>query len=195
MTEIVLHGLVSKKFKAVHKMANIKTPSDAIFAIDANYDGFKNFFLKEAEINNFYQFVVDGNLVENANEALEKKEMKRIDIVPYIGGSGPAIIAFVVTLAIGLVMAGIQYLMTPIPENEPRVMVAQLGGNSFWFASKYNITNQFVSTPIGYGELRVGSTVIETQIKATNRNETIAVGSSNSVSSSAGGGGGAGGSY
>ncbi len=195
MTEIVLHGLVSKKFKDVHKMANIKTPSDAIFAIDANYDGFKNFFLKEAKINNFYQFVVDGNLVENANEALEKKEMKRIDIVPYIGGSGPAIIAFVVTLAIGLVMAGIQYLMTPIPENEPKVMVAQLGGNSFWFASKYNLTNQFTSAPIGYGELRVGSTVIETQIKATNRNETISVGSSNSVSSSPGGGGGAGGTY
>jgi len=170
MTEITLHGLVSKKFKPHYKIANINKPVDAILAIDANYDGFKNFFLKEAERNNFYQFIVNGELVENANQALEKKEIKTIDIVPYIGGSGPFLIAFVVNLAIGLVMAGIQYLMTPIPENEPRAMVQQLGGNSFWFASKANFTSQFVSLPVGYGELRVGSRVVETVINAVDRN-------------------------
>jgi predicted phage tail protein len=191
MTEIVLHGLVSKKFKAVHKMANIRTPIDAVFAIDANYDGFKNFFLKEASINNYYQFIVDGDLVKNANQALEKKEIKKIDIVPYIGGSGPFLVAFAVNLAIGLVMAGIQYLMTPIPENEPKLVVAQLGGNSFWFASKSNFTQQYLNAPIGYGELRVGSNTIETQIKATNRNETVGkTTAGGSISSSAGAGGG-----
>lgn len=170
MTEITLHGLVSKKFKSHFKMANITKPVDAILAIDANYDGFKNFFLGEAERNHFYQFIVDGELVKNANQALEKKEIKTIDIVPYIGGSGPVAVAFVVNLAIGLVMAGIQYLMTPIPENEPQAMVQQLGGNSFWFASKANFTSQFVSLPVGYGELRVGSRVIETVINAVDRN-------------------------
>lgn len=170
MTEITLHGLVSKKFKPNFKMANITKAVDAILAIDANHDGFKNFFLREAERNHFYQFVVDGEVVENANQALEKKEIKTIDIVPYIGGSGAVAVAFVVNLAIGLVMAGIQYLMTPIPENEPKAMVQQLGGNSFWFASKANFTSQFVSLPIGYGELRVGSRVIETAINAVDRN-------------------------
>jgi predicted phage tail protein len=171
MTEITLHGLVSKKFKSNYKIANINKPVDAILAIDANYDGFKSFFLREAEINNFYQFIVNGDLVKNANQALEKKEIKTIDIVPFVGGSGPFVAAFFVNLAIGLVMAGIQYLMTPIPENEPRGMSAKLGGKSFWFATKGNITAQFVSVPVGYGELRVGSRVIETVIRAVDRNE------------------------
>lgn len=172
MTKITLHGLVSKKFKPHYRMANITKPVDAILAIDANYDGFKNFFLKESERNHFYQFIVDGELVENANQALEKKEIKTIDIVPFIGGSVPFLVAFAVNLAIGLVMAGIQYLMTPIPENEPAVMTQQLGGNSFWFASKANLTAQFISVPVGYGELRVGSRVVETTINAIDRNDS-----------------------
>lgn len=169
MTEITLHGLAAKKFKPSFKMSNISRPVDSILAIDANYDGFKNFFLQEAEKNNFYQFVVDGDLVTNANEALGRKEIQTIDIVPCIWGSAPVLVPFLVTLAIGLVMAGIQYLMTPIPESEPQVAVAQLGGNSFWFASKANIPAQFISVPLGYGELRVGSKVIEQTIRAIDR--------------------------
>ncbi len=169
MTEITLHGLVAKKFKPFFKMSNISRPVDSILAIDANCDGFKNFFLQEAEKNNFYQFVVDGDLVTNANEALGRKKIKTIDIVPCVWGSAPVLVPFLVTLAIGLVMAGIQYLMTPIPENEPKAAVAQLGGNSFWFASKANIPAQFISVPLGYGELRVGSKVIEQTIRAIDR--------------------------
>ena len=169
MIEIRLHGLVAKKFKPLFKMGNIFRPVDSILAIDANYNGFKNFFLQEAEKNNFYQFIVDGDLVKNANEALERKEIKTIDIVPYICGSVPVLVAFAVNLAIGLVMAGIQYLMTPIPENEPAAMTAQIGGQSFWFASKGNIPAQYISVPLGYGELRVGSRVIEQGIRAIDR--------------------------
>ena len=198
MTEITLHGLASKKFKSRYKIANIKNPIDAILAIDANYDGFKNFFLKESQRNNMYQFVVDGVLVKTAKEALDRKEIKRIDIVPYIGGSGPAAVAFFVNLAIGLIMAGIQYLMTPIPENEPRVMVAQMDGKSFWFASKQNAVAQYTPVPIGYGELRVGSKSVEIRVDAINRNETISAASptqaaiGGSVGSAAGQGGGGG---
>ena len=197
MTEIKLHGLAAQKFKPYYKMANIKNPIDAILAIDANYDGFKNFFLKEGQRNHMYQFVVDGALIKTAKEAVDKREIKRIDIVPYIGASGPALVAFFVTLAIGLIMAGIQYLMTPIPENEPRTMVAQLGGNSFWFASKENAVSQYISVPIGYGELMVGSKTVEVRIDAINRNETSeaaspvqSAGSGGTVGQSSGGGGG-----
>lgn len=150
-------------------MANIAKPVDAILAIDANYDGFKNFFLREAERNNLYQFIVDGELVENANQALNKREIKTIDIIPSVGGSGPFAIAFAVNLVIGLVMAGIQYLMTPIPENEPITMKLGVGGQSFWFASKGNSTTQYTSVPLGYGVLRVGSKIIESTILAADR--------------------------
>jgi len=195
MTEIRLHGLVARKFKPHFKMANIAKPVDAILAIDANYDGFKNFFLREAERNHLYQFIVDGELVENANQASNKREIETIDIVPFVGGSGPVGIAFAVNLAIGLVMAGIQYLMTPIPENEPQAMVAQLGGKSFFFASKGNFTSQYSNVPVGYGELRVGSRVTETLIEAIDRNTSSSTGGSSTSSGGAGGGGGGGGGY
>lgn len=201
MTEVKLHGLAAKKFKSHYKMSNIKNPIDAILAIDANYDGFKNFFLKESQRNYMYQFLVDGNLVKNAKEALDKREIKRIDIVPYIGGSGNFAIAFFVNLAIGLIMAGIQYLMTPIPENEPRVMVAQMGGKSFWFSSKENAVAQYVPVPIGYGELRVGSKSVEVRVDPLSRNESISAASpvqaaiGGSVGSAAGQGGGGAGGY
>ena len=203
MTEIRLHGLVAKKFKPHFKMANIAKPVDAILAIDANYDGFKNFFLREAERNNLYQFIVDGELVENANQALNKREIKTIDIIPSVGGSGPFAVAFAVNLVIGLVMAGIQYLMTPIPENEPQAMTAQIGGNSFFFASKGNFTAQYVNVPLGYGELRVGSRITESLISALDRNASSTGGSSSAGGSSSqvgsyvgdGGGGGGGGGY
>ena len=197
MTEVKLHGLVAKKFKPNYKFSNIRNPIDAILAIDANYDGFKNFFIKERERNHMYQFLVDGNLIKTAKEALDKREIKRIDIVPYVGGSGP-LIPFFVTLAIGLIMAGIQYLMTPIPENEPRVMGAQMDGKSFWFASKENAVSRYTSVPIGDGELRVGSKSVEVKVDAINRNETAstaspvqtAVGGSVGAAAGQGGGGG-----
>ncbi len=169
MTEIRLHGLVAKKFKPSFKMANISRPIDSILAIDANYDGFKNFFLREAEKNNLYQFVVNGDVVETASQSLKKKEIKTIDIVPVVSGSVPILVVFAVNLAIGLVMAGIQYLMTPIPENEPITMKLGVGGQSFWFASKGNSTTQYTSVPLGYGVLRVGSKIIESTILAADR--------------------------
>lgn len=171
MTEIILHGLVSKKFKSRHKFHNIKKPVDCIKAIDANYKGFKNFFLNEAKKNMLYEIIVDGDVVSNANQALEKKEIKKIDIVPAVSGSGPALVAFAVNLVIGLIMAGIQYLMTPIPENEPKAAILQVGGKSFFFSNKENTTQQYTPVPVGYGALRVGSKVISTQVNSKEQNE------------------------
>ena len=190
MTEIILHGLVSKKFKSRHKFHNIKKPVDSIKAIDANCKGFKNFFLNESKKNMLYEMIVDGSVVSNANQALEKKEIKRIDIVPAVSGGGPALVAFAVNLVIGLVMAGIQYLMTPIPENAPRAAISQVGGKSFFFSNKENTAQQYVSVPVGYGALRVGSKVISTQVNSKEQNES----SVQSFASSSPGGSEAGGS-
>lgn len=190
MTEVFLHGLVSKKFKNYHKFKTLNRPVDAILAIDANYDGFKSFFIKEAEKNYLYELVVDGSVISSPGEALGKREIKQIDIIPCVAGSGAVAAAFAVNLTIGLVMAGIQYLMTPIPENEPATAIAQIGRKSFFFASKDNETNQYDPVPIGYGALRVGSKVISTSITSVDMNKSSV---SNVGESSAGSDGGIGG--
>ena len=117
--------------------------------------------------------IVNGNVIKNAQGATQKTEIKTIEIVPCVAGSDPvtALIVFAVTLVIGLVMAGIQYLMTPIPEEEPKNAVAQTSAKSFFFSNRLNVSKQFVPVPLGYGYLRVGSKIIESYIEPVDLND------------------------
>ena len=83
--------------------------------------------------------------------------------------------AFAQTLAfgagVGLVVAGVQYLTTSIPETEPgqrigdqALSTTSMRNASFAFSSPTNTTQQGVPVPIGYGRLRVGSKVIGTKL-------------------------------
>ena len=58
------------------------------------------------------------------------------------------------------------YLLTPIPENEPREnsIRASIRNSSFVFQSPSNSPNQGRPIPIVYGRLRVGSHVVGTTI-------------------------------
>lgn len=198
MTEVILHGLVAKKFKGNYKFANIHKPTDVIEAIDANYNGFKNFFKSSAEKNMYYEMIVDGNEITSINQAIEKKEIKKIEIVPSICGSIPAFLGkILINMMIGLVMAGIQYLLTPIPENEPKAAIAKIGAKSFLFANRENLAQQYTPVPLGYGALRVGSKIVQTVVDpiSLSSNEskvgfTLSPGSSSSSADSGGGAGG-----
>jgi predicted phage tail protein len=170
MTTIVLHGLIAKKFKQEHKFTNINKVVDALSAIDANYPGFKSYIQKSAMEGMNYEFIVDDNEVKNSKDVLSKKEIKKIEIVPSLAGKDP--VTFFVVLAINLVIAGIQYLMTSIPEEEPKVAVAQVGSKSFFFANRDNLASQNTAVPIGYGTLRVGSKIIETIISSNDLNSS-----------------------
>lgn len=176
MTEITLHGIVAKKFKKSHRFANIGKPTDAFKAIDANNPGFLNFFKNSAEKNQYYEMIVNGNVVKNAQDATQRTEIKTIEIVPCVAGSDPVtmLVVFAVNLVIGLVMAGIQYLMTPIPEEEPKNAVAQTSAKSFFFSNRQNVSKQFVPVPVGYGYMRVGSKIIESYIEPVDLNDNDA---------------------
>ena len=176
MTTITLHGIVAKKFKKNHKFANISKPTDAFKAIDANNPGFMDFFKNSAENNQHYEMIINGNAVKNAQDATQKTEIKTIEIVPCVAGSDPVtmLVVFAVNLVIGLVMAGIQYLMTPIPEEEPKNAIAQTSAKSFFFSNRLNVSKQFVPVPLGYGYLRVGSKIIESYIEPVDLNNKTA---------------------
>lgn len=195
MTEVFLHGLVSKKFKSYHKFQTLRRPVDAILAIDANYNGFKNFFLNETERNYLYELVVDGHAVTSAEDALGKRDIKQIDIIPCVSGSGAVAAAFGARLAMGLIMAGIQYLMTPIPEMGTKGAVAQIGQKSFFFGSKENISQQYTPVPVGYGALRVGSKIISTEITSQESNKSSVANVGESSAGDGGNVGGGGGGY
>ena len=201
MTEVILHGLAGKKFKNYNKFFNINKPMDCIEAMDANNPGFKKFFTTSSIKNMQYEMIVDGNALQKSNQAIKKKQIQRIEIVPCITGNDPASLSvFVGTLILGLVFAGIQYLMTPIPEREPKGSISRLGARSFFFANRENLAEQFTPVPLGYGSLRVGSKIIQSVIEPvdlsslesdfSSSTSTSAGGGSNVVSEAGGGGGG-----
>lgn len=191
MTEVILHGKIAKLFPANYKFYNIYKPSDCLEAIDANYEGFKNYFKNTRETNALYEMIVDGETVKNAQDAFNKKEIKKIEIVPAITGSDPVsfIGAFFVNLIIGLVVAGIQYLLTTVPESEPKRFTLTPTNSSFAFANQENIASQYTPVPIGYGALRVGSKIIESQRKAVDLGTSSNEGLIASAGAAGGGGG------
>jgi len=171
MTEIVLHGSLKHEFKEVYNFENIHKVIDCVSAIDAVSPGFRNFLMRNAQENLHCEFLVDNCEPKTKDELFINQPIKRIDICPMITGNDPFLLTFLITLTMGLIMAGIQYLMTPIPEEEPAEMTMGSANKSFLFASKDNITAQYKPVPLGYGLLRIGTKVIQSTILARDLNK------------------------
>lgn len=165
MAEIILHGILAKKFRPRYNFASIKKVEDCISAVDCISSGFKKFILEESTRGVNYEFVIDGNRIKTQKDYFAVKDFKTVEIVPSIGGADP--VTFFVTLAINLVMAGIAYLMTPIPEldlgPEPSLEVE---AQTYFFSTLENTAQQGVSVPVCYGTLRAGSKIIQTARKS-----------------------------
>lgn len=204
MTEVFLHGILAKKFNPRHEFANIHKATDCVHAIDANYDGFTKYLVKSClQEKNNYQIIIDGVAATKSIDVNKKKKIRRIDIIPELSG---ALEGFFASFLMQVALAGIQSIMSSVPEDEVKGSIAQPQARSFLFASEDNLAIQYSPVPVGYGALRIGSKVIETFIKAVDLNsnesnlnaretESAAVsrGLYSDVESTPGGGGAAGG--
>lgn len=187
-TKIKLHGRLAKIFGDSFEFFNIKKPIDAVNAINTIHKNFKDTIITDCKEGQNYELLVNKKSV-NALSLQHKQKIEEIEIVPCIIGHGPvaaigigaaaigvgavvgfgtAMGAFFLTLGMGLIMAGITYLMTPIPENEPREIEASVKTESFLFQSQNNVASQGAPVRLGYGRLRVGSQVISSSVR--NRN-------------------------
>jgi predicted phage tail protein len=107
-TQIYIHGILAKKF-GKHFSGFVKDAYSAIKLIDANKNGFFKALMDLNKKNIFYTIVCDGKIIENENDFLEKRNIKTINIMPLIVGSGAA-----VAIAIGLAVGGKLTLMGTI---------------------------------------------------------------------------------
>jgi len=135
-TKIKLHGRLAKIFGNSFEFFNIKKPIDAVNAINTIHKNFKETIIADCKEGQNYELLVNKKSV-NALSLQHKQKIEEIEIVPCIIGHGVgAAIAvgvasvgfgiaatgtfatiFFISLGVGLIMAGITYLMTPIPEN------------------------------------------------------------------------------
>lgn len=189
-TEIKLYGKLAKQFGSVYKFANIKKGVDAVSAINSIQKDFRQTILSHYKDGQHYEIIVNGKSL-NAFEANKaKSKIRTVEIVPCVLGRDPisislfvagglstaaglgafgavsaAAASFFITLGLGLIMAGITYLLTPIPENKPKRQEATVKGESFLFQGANNVTEQGTPVPLAYGRLRIGSRVVQTNIR------------------------------
>ena len=162
MTTIRLHGILAQKYGKVFKM-HLDKPRDVVRAIDANKDGFRKTVVDLQKQGFSYELLVNRKRL-NKDSFLNQKNPKEIDFVPFIVGSGPELL---IGLALGLGSALIQYaLMDPGTIDGGESTVGSDQGSLTFSGSQINLTAQGSPLPIGYGRLKVGSSVIQSSIKS-----------------------------
>ena len=174
MTEVYLHGILAKKYGKVHRMS-LSKPKDLLLAMEANYDDFPLELKKLAKKNIHYSFVINDRWVKNYEQFSGKIE--KIDFVPCILGSGPAVFAFTLiqgimfwgglALAIGsAIYSYIQAGKVDYPQLPGAQGVSAAFSKSLAFSNRENVMEQGNPVPLVYGRLRIGSFVIQSSLKS-----------------------------
>ena len=164
MTKINLHGLLAEEFG--HSFQMDIGRADLVFeAIDANRRGFKKRILDLHKEGFNYAMLIDKNKIESKEEVLANKNPQVIDLVPVLEGAG----GVGTWVAIGLFVAStaVSILLAPKPPDPPEIsQTTNAAKTSFTFSNVVNRTAQGTPVPVGYGELIVGSEVIQSTIKS-----------------------------
>lgn len=187
MTAITIHGLLGQEFGETHEFS-ISRPRDAFRALDALYENFSKRVVDLSLQGLHYSIIVNGESVRNENDFVTKREIKTIDIVPLIFGAGPVAFIAVGLLSLGGAAAvgtttflgslllsvafsaisfGIQSLLAKPPEqNAATTQSTTATSRSFLFSNRENVASQGSPVPLGYGRLRIGSAVIQENVKS-----------------------------
>ena len=168
MTKINLYGLLAEEFGHSFSM-EIEQARDVFDAIDANRNGFKKRIFDLGSSGFHYSVIVNGKKIENPKEESIKNKAQTIDLVPILNGDGTpltwAIIGMVVSTAA-------QILLAPDPPEPPEIKASAASlEKSFTFSSVENRAAQGTPVPVCYGELIVGSEVIQTSLKSYPQNQ------------------------
>lgn len=186
MTKVFLHGRLGKEFGEYFELYTSR-PKDVFLAIDANCEGFQKRMIDLAKSGAQYSLIADNQAIGTPEEFIGKKKIKEIHIIPTLFGSGVGalaigigviayaasfyatgvVAAILVTVAIAAISYGIQTLLAKPPSQNA---VGQTGesnaaSKSYLFSNRDNITQQGGPVPLGYGRLRLGSSVIQQSIK------------------------------
>ena len=167
MTEIRLYGVLAEEFGGSISL-EIDNPKEAIDAIDANRSGFRKRVIGLSQQGFHYSLLVDKKKIETLEDVALFSKPKRMDMIPVLAGSGDFGISFLVFV----LSTAASILLAPEPPKPPEISqnVASLE-KSFTFSSLANRAAQGTPVPVGYGELIVGSEVIQTTLKSYPQNQ------------------------
>jgi len=166
MTEIHLHGILGQKYGKLHKFS-IKEAKDVIRALESNYEDFTKDLKDLLKKNIVYTIVADNQWVQG-NVFLNKKNIKKIDFVPTILGSGPT--GFAIASLIVAVASAVYSYVQAGKQKYPQIPGAEANSSasskSLAFSNRENIAEQGNPVPLAYGRLKIGSYVIQSAVKS-----------------------------
>lgn len=167
LVKVHLYGALAERFGAEHEFA-INSPREAVWALDANFPGFKREFAK------CERYVIVGDDDVRDGEAGLLRVARNVHFVPKVEGQaflGTALVTWLVpsltgTLAaqiIGTVLfAGLAIGLSMLlkPKQPEQATTEDKKDESFAFSGPENVTAQGVAVPLIYGRVFAGSVVI-----------------------------------
>ena len=215
MTKIKLCGELGKKFGQEHNL-ELGRLTEFGQAMEANNPGFKNFFVNSIMDNKNYSMFVDGVLMKDqaTMAPVINKSPKEVVIVPLLTGAFVVIPTIATAVTSALVTAGVSLavataigsivsmvlmavvsaivssLFAPKPKGQLQTTTANAGLNSYYFGGRANNAQQGQPVPIVYGELKVGSYVIQAGIRNLDKDDFAKLSDGNNGDGSGPGGSG-----
>jgi len=206
LTNIKLHGILGEEVGIKECNLSISSVSEAIRALEAlTKNKLYKFFRdkdsegiaykvlingREAEVENLKEDDLDR--IKNSELCMNFNDLKSIDIVPVIQGSGKAgsigaIVLGVILIivgaylsafggaaligaGIGLIVGGVMYLLSSPPKIDDFREVKGGGRTSYLFSGPQNTTREGGPVPVGYGRMIVGSQVISASYEVSHAN-------------------------
>lgn len=200
MTKIKLFGEIGKMFGLEHNLALDKLAEFGP-AMEANHPGFRKFLIDSDSEGKCYSLFVDGRPINNDSELQSslKTVPKEIVVVPLVSGAayiiptlvyiGQAIGTYLGTLGIygtiiklvayAVISAVVASLFAPKPKSSLQTSTANAGLNSYYFGGRTNKAQQGTPVPIVYGQLKVGSYVIQAGIRNLDKDDFAALDNGN----------------
>lgn len=111
MVKVNLHGKIGRCFGVTHNY-KLDRVGDVFSALSCNFPNFRNFLKNNKNI--FFKILVDGKIIKN-DISLLKTNIKEIDLIPVIIGSGGGGVSPIISIALGgaMIIGGIAAFATP----------------------------------------------------------------------------------
>ena len=187
MTEVIIHGEMGKIFGETHKF-KVSKLLEILRALTVTRNGFNSYVINQSSEGINYAMIDPKNpekTFKSAQDFQEADAPETIHIVPSISGSalGAFVAAvkfvgalavsaagaisaggFLANLAIGLLIQGIMSLLFPIELPKAQTAESKIDQSSYIFSNLDNNLVQGFPIPLMYGELRMGSNIIGTNV-------------------------------
>jgi predicted phage tail protein len=187
MTKVIIHGEMGKIFGETHEF-KVSKLLEILKALSITRNGFKNYVINQYSEGINYAMIDPKNpekKFKSAQDFQEADAPETIHIVPAISGAiagtiiaigkfvvsaatalGSAISAggFLGNLIIGIIIQGIMSLLFPVELPKAQTAETKVDTSSYIFSNLDNNLVQGFPIPLVYGELRIGSNIIGTNV-------------------------------